>query len=115
MFVVPFPLIDTGRWQVSPAGGDSPVWAHSGRELFYQNTQNEMVAVEIETSPTFSPGRQSVLFPLDGFLTSTSHPMFDVSQDDERFVMLRSTTSDDAGKLILVQNFFEELKARVPN
>ena len=64
---------------------------------------------------TFAPGRQSVLFPLDGFLTSNTHPIYDVSQDDKTFVMLRSTASDEVPRLILVQNFFEELKARVPN
>ena len=35
--------------------------------------------------------------------------------DDERFIMLRPVGEADATETILVQNFFEELKARVPN
>ena len=44
--------------------------------------------------------------------------MYDVSPDDRRFVMLRIGDDDDVDsetELILVQNFFEELRARVPN
>ncbi len=115
VFVRPFPLIETGRWQVSTAGGANPAWAHSGRELFYQNPSGEMVAVEIETRPTFTPGRQSVLFPTDSFRYSASGRSFDVSRDDNRFVMLRSVSAGVPSKLILVQNFFEELKRLVPN
>ena len=115
MFVRPFPLVETGRWQVSTAGGTNPVWANNGRELFYQNEVGEMVAVEFETNPTFTPGRQSVLFRHDDFMFTTTHPIYDVSRDDSRFMMLRSMTSGEAPKLVLVKNFFEELKARVPN
>jgi serine/threonine-protein kinase len=35
IYVRPFPKIDTGRWQISTAGGTRPVWAKNGQELFY--------------------------------------------------------------------------------
>ena len=35
VYVVPFPNTDGGRWMVSANGGQGPVWARSGRELFY--------------------------------------------------------------------------------
>ena len=35
--------------------------------------------------------------------------------DDERFTMIRQAGDVGDAKLILVQNWFEELKARVPN
>ena len=42
--------------------------------------------------------------------------VYDVAQDDDRFLMTRLVGSDeDSGSLILGQNFLEELKARVPN
>ena len=34
---------------------------------------------------------------------------------DNRFIMIRQASDEAATKLIWVQNFFEELKARVPN
>jgi hypothetical protein len=39
---------------------------------------------------------------------------YDVSPDDERFVMLQRSEFKTP-ELILVQNFLEELRARVPN
>ncbi len=39
---------------------------------------------------------------------------YDVSPDDQRFVMLQ-TEENTSTELILVQNFFEVLKERVPN
>ena len=43
---------------------------------------------------------------------------YDVAPDDQRFLMGRLTGTVGSGgdaKYVLVQNFFEELKARVPN
>ena len=34
VYVRPFPKVNEGRWQVSTAGGTSPLWAKDGRELF---------------------------------------------------------------------------------
>ena len=116
IYVVPFPNVSDARIPVSTSGGDEPVWSHSGRELFYRNGQNDLVAVEVETELTFSPGRSSVLFSAAEFWSnSNSHPMYDVTLDDERFVMIRTVGGDVNGRLTVVLNFFEELKARVPN
>ena len=35
--------------------------------------------------------------------------------DDQRFVMIRNIGEQNAGELIVVENFFEELKAKVGN
>ena len=59
-----------------------------------------------------------MLFSLDGNLRGATHPQYDVSRDDLRFVMLRidDDTDDESGpELIWVQNFFEVLKERVAN
>ncbi len=39
------------------------------------------------------------------------HRMYDITTDDQRFVMIRYVPTEGAD-LILVENFFEELKAR---
>ena len=78
--------------------------------------EGEMVAVPVETEPTFAPGQSEVLFPATEFRSSVNHPMYDVTPDDERFIMIRQTGDvSTAAKLIIVQNFFEELKRLVPN
>ena len=43
VYVRPFPDAGSARWQVSTAGGVSPVWSHSGKELFYRSTQEQLM------------------------------------------------------------------------
>ena len=117
VYVRPFPDAGASLQQVSADGGVEPVWAHSGRELFYRNGANELVAVQVTGDPTFMPGQQDVLFSMADYLTSNGHPMYDVSPDDQRFVMLRIEDEDVESdtEFILVTNWFEELKERVGN
>ena len=46
---------------------------------------------------------------------AAGNDFYDVSSDGERFLMVRPVADDSQGELILVQNFFEELKRLVPN
>ncbi len=91
-----------------------PVWAHSGRELFYKGSGNLMV-VEVLPGATFVTGEQRGLFSNQGFRSSRNHQQYDVTPDDQRFVMIRTPGGQEAGELIVVENFFEELKAKVGN
>jgi hypothetical protein len=90
--------------------------AACGEELFYRNSLNELVAVDVSGGPLFSVNQRVVLFSMAGYQPGRGYPQYDVSFDDQRFVMLR-IEDDGSGPdgLILVQNFFEELKERVPN
>ena len=113
VYVQPFP--DGGSLvQVSIEGGVEPVWAHRGRELFYRNGSNELVAVDFTDDPTFEVVGQQVLFSMADYLISNGRPMYDVSPDDQRFVMLRIDAVEDT-ELIWVENWAEELRERVPN
>ena len=118
VYVRPFPPdAGSGLVQVSTDGGTGPVWAHSGRELFYRNGANELVAVQFTEDPTFATVREAVLFPMDGYLTASAHAMYDVSPDDRRFVMLRTGGNEGAAsaEVYLVTNWFEELRQRMGN
>jgi eukaryotic-like serine/threonine-protein kinase len=120
VYVRPFPDVQAGRWQVSSEIAGAPVWSHSGRELFYSSSDGLMVA-QIETSPSFRVTRREKLFNFPaGVVPNLTRGWYDVALDDQRFLMSRSAQfGNDATasqpELILVQNFFEELKARVPN
>ena len=119
VFVRPFPDVDSGKWPVSTGGGVKPVWAHSGRELFYvdRNT-NTMVVAEVQTDPTFQVVRRETLFMLpEGSLRPQNGDFYDVTSDDQRFLMARTATVDTEGpasEVIVVENFFEVLKRLVP-
>ena len=41
-----------------------------------------------------------------------NHPNYDVSPDDRRFIMIQFEERDVESDLVMVQNFFEELKAK---
>ena len=92
------------------------MWAHSGRELFYRNGANELVAVQLGAAPLFAWDRQDVLFSMADYLDGNGHPQYDVSPNDQSFVMLRiSDQSRDDTELILVENWAEELRQRMGN
>ncbi len=112
VYVRPFPNTNDGRWLVSTDGGSEPVWAHSGRELFYKESGNLMV-VEVLPGATFVPGERRVLFSTQGYGAADVHQVYDVTPDDQRFVMIQFVGEQEATELIVVENFFEELKAKV--
>ena len=109
----PFPDVEAGRRQVSVRGGTEPVWAHSGRELFYKS-QGSLMVVGVQTEPTFATLEVRELFSTLGYYPFAVHPSYDVTADDQRFVMIREPQAE-AYELIVVENFFEELKAKVGN
>ena len=114
VYVRPFPNTNDGKWLVSTNGGQEPVWAHSGRELFYKGSGNLMV-IEVLPGATFVRGARRALFSVQGFVSTIFHQQYDVTPDDQRFVMIRNLGAEDADELIVVENFFEEVKAKVGN
>ena len=111
VYVVPFPNTRAAKWAISTRGGLEPRWAHSGRELFYRDGGGNMVSVQVETNPTFSVGPSTRLFSATGFSFDFDES-YTVSPDDRRFLMIRPVTSGGFDKLIVVENWFEELKGR---
>ncbi len=115
VYVRPFPNTAEGKWQVSTDGGIEPAWAHSGRELFYKNGRDELVRVEVLRGVTFVTGETHVLFSTRQYRSNPFRRQYDVTPDDQRFVMIRNLGAEEASELIVVENFFEELKAKVGN
>jgi serine/threonine-protein kinase len=121
VFVTPFPDVGGGQWQVSTDGGMAPVWARNGGEIFYyQSSGRQMMSAEFTTSgSTFRPGQVTPLFAVGGeYEFNARDPFYDVAPDDQRFLLARTAGlegADQGRRYILVQNFFEELKRRVPN
>ena len=61
----------------------------------------------------FKAGSPRRLFSVKSYLVS-GYPSFDVSPDGKRFIMARAAggAAQRTDELIVVQNFFEELKAK---
>jgi tRNA A-37 threonylcarbamoyl transferase component Bud32/dipeptidyl aminopeptidase/acylaminoacyl peptidase len=109
IYVVPFPNTSAAKWIVSTAGGTEPRWSHRGNELFYRDAAGNMVAAEVRTNPVFSVMRTTILFSASRFGAFEASPQYDVSADDQRFLMLRPLAGSDPDRLIVVENWFEEL------
>ena len=60
VYVRPFPGPGE-KHRVSTDGGTEPVWARSGRELFFRSG-NRMMAVDVATTRTFGASRPRLLF-----------------------------------------------------
>ena len=97
-----------------PSGGTRPLWARSGTELFYLDGAGAMTRVPIQTAPTFSAGTPTTLFDTRYYTGPSGRP-YDVSPDGQRFLMIKATTgTDQAARMVVVLNWMEELKAKLP-
>jgi hypothetical protein len=118
VYVRPFPAVDDGRWQVSTAGGDRPNWSHSGRELFYlaaasggRTSDVTIMKVAITPGPTFNAGAPEPVVKLPPNAAFN----FSVAADGRFLINVpASDTGFGRSRLSVVQNWFAELKAKVP-
>ena len=111
IYVRPFPRVDGGRWQISTAVGTRPAWARNGRELFYLDETNSLTAVSVHTSGSaFSTGVPAKVFDAR-YSTVLPSRSYDVSSDGRRFLMLKDSPASTS--LVVVEHWFEELKAKV--
>jgi eukaryotic-like serine/threonine-protein kinase len=117
VYVRPFPDITAGKWTISLGGGSRPLWSHSGRELFYPDgTDARMMAAQIRAGPGgIEVTERRPLFSLANYLLSANYTPFDVSADDRRFLMLREVgaANETRNALIVIENWFEELRERM--
>jgi hypothetical protein len=122
VYVQPFPALGS-RHQISSDGGTAPAWSRDGRELFYTTTATaggqasvtRMMAVAVRTTPTFAASAPRMLFEGRYGATAIVRP-YDVSPDGRRFLMVKQKERApiSASQMILVQNWLEDLKARLP-
>ena len=103
-----------------PVGGTRPLWARSGKELFYVGADGVSLGVPVEASgAAWSAGSPAKL--LDGrYYTGgggSSGRMYDVSPDAQRFLMIKGDGTDASASqpaIIVVQHWDEELKRLMP-
>jgi len=121
IYVRPFPNVGAGQWQVSNVGGVQPLWARTGRELFYLAPDGALLTVPVDPrGTTWSAGTATKLvegrYYTDGG-TNLSR-QYDVSPDGQRFLLIKEGGGADqtaaSPQLIVVQHWTEELKRLVP-
>jgi len=105
VYVQPYP--DGGRrLQVSTDGGTEPIWARSGKELFFRQGLR-LFAVDVTTSPTLTLSRPRLVFT-GNYMTSPVGANYDVSRDGKRFLMVKGPTALSHDEIVVVLNAFKE-------
>ena len=114
VWVRPFPG-PGGRWQVSKEGGLEPIWSKDGRQLFYREA-GRVWAADVRTDSGFSTGKPRLLFEKPGFMTANAVRNWDLYPDGRGFLMMKEgeIKPRPATEMVLVQNWFQELKRLVP-
>jgi len=117
VWVRPFPG-PGGPWQVSSGGGGAPVWSKTKQELFFTTLTEQQIMVasyRIEGGAfQRDPPRQ---WSKARYLLRGPQRSFDLHPDGNRVIMAVAPDAQDSGKrdkLILVFNFFDELRRLAP-
>ncbi|SPE37565.1 Serine/threonine protein kinase [Candidatus Sulfopaludibacter sp. SbA6] len=77
-----------GKFQISTAGGSTPVWRADGKEIFYLAADGKMMAVPVESGANFfRPGSPQPLFPTRLMPRDSGRTDYDVTPDGQRFLI----------------------------
>jgi hypothetical protein len=96
------------RWPVSRGGGAEPVWGKASGRLYYRQA---FKLLAVDGRPPF--GGAVEIIEARWALPSMGFPQYDVSPDEERFVMVRPPDRS-AARIHVILNWVEELQRRVP-
>jgi Tol biopolymer transport system component len=98
---------------VTNDGGNEPVWAANGRELFYRNG-DAMMAVDVTTTPQLRTGAPHRLFEKHYEQSAALYANYSVTADGQRFVMIKRIDEGDLPTQINVfTNWFDELNRKL--
>jgi Tol biopolymer transport system component/tRNA A-37 threonylcarbamoyl transferase component Bud32 len=112
IYVRPFPASGTGgKVPVSNNGGTWPIWSSKGHEILYRSGDQVMAVAYTATADSFSADKPRVVMTTPG-----TSPGFDVAPDGRLLVMIPTLAAGTTAEhtLMFVQNFFDELRRRVP-
>lgn len=97
------------KWQVSTNGATTPKWRRDGKELFFLDASDNLVAVDVNTSSNaVRLGTPHVLFQAAG--VQREYGPYDVTADGKKFLINSGNLKEGANPLTLVLNWPAELK-----
>jgi serine/threonine-protein kinase len=102
--------------RVSREGGVQPLWARDSRQLFYR-WQDQMWVVDVRTDGHFAVSPPRMLFQQAGYSLGEPIRGYDLSHESPpRFLMVKidDRKPTPVTELTLVQNWFNELRAKMP-
>jgi hypothetical protein len=97
----------TGKWQVSPDVGQVPHWSADGKELFYFDGNQSLVAVPVKAAgDALEFGPPQTLISRWTILTT---PFFSAAPDGKKFLMER-LSQQVSQPVTVITNFTSGLK-----
>jgi hypothetical protein len=72
-----------------------------------------MMAVPVTTNGTFVPGEPRQLFEGEFYQVDPGEPHYDVSLDDQRFLVVQRGTTDGPERLNVIQGWRSEIERRL--
>ncbi|HME37209.1 MAG TPA: protein kinase [Candidatus Sulfotelmatobacter sp.] len=97
------------KWQVSTSGGSAAHWRRDGKELFFLDTTDNIVAVDVNLSGTAPQlGVPHVLFQASAI--QRQNGPFDVTADGKKFLVNVGNLKEGSDPLTLVLNWTADLK-----
>ncbi len=98
------------RWQISTRGGQWPRWSRSGKELFFVTLQRELMRVPVETSPSFAPGKPSLLFKIPPQIRlPVDLNAYAVTPGGDGFIFVEGNTALASSQINVVLNWSQEI------
>ncbi len=116
VYVAQFPGAAVKR-QISTDGGDKPLWAPDGKQLFYANG-NRIMTVDLNSESGLQPTKPRLLFERTFSSSATDSGIWGhtwaVFPDGKHFLFVDQPVQPEVRELRVVINWFEELKRLVP-
>jgi serine/threonine-protein kinase len=98
--------------RISAHGGIEPLWARTGRELYYLEG-TRMMRVEVDTRSAFDFKPPTPLFDSSMYTRAQQAPSYDVGPDG-RFLMIKGEQRVAFSPIVVVLNWDQELKRLAP-
>jgi len=108
VYITAFPA-GGAKWQVSSTGGVDARWRKDGKELFFLDPSDNMVAVDVSgASSAPKLGTPHILFQATA--VQRQNGPFDVTADGKKFLVNTGNLKEGLDPLTLVQNWTADLK-----
>ena len=116
VYAVSYPSLEGDGWQLPASGPASkPEWNPNGSELFFRQDDRLMAVPVTVVGDSLRFGVPQLLFETPLYSNGNLIRDYSVGDEGRRFLFQkRGSESQDIGELVLVQNWFEELKRLVP-
>jgi serine/threonine protein kinase/dipeptidyl aminopeptidase/acylaminoacyl peptidase len=110
-----------GHWQISGSGGTTPIFSRNGKELFFFDPTDDRIlvasySVNGDSFVAEKPrvwSKQSVALTMSGAVGA----QYDLAPDGKRIAVATfagGSTPQDAGHVIFLENFIDELQRKIP-